>query len=180
MPHQFECHSNSTITSTNWLIGGSKMAKFSGTLGNYKILYKRGGRIGEILEKTEWLITSKQATHVILDGVQNDVRDIRHGILELERDVLPRLKALNTQAKVILAEVLYCPQHLDLDYLNTLHLINRQIRRMNKEASGKMSPQPWRVLNRIKRTPCSRRSDTKEYYLDPFPKKDTASTTRKQ
>ena len=75
------------------------MAKFSGTLGNYKILYKRGGRISEILEKTEWLITSKQATHVILDGVQNDVRDIRHGILELERDVLPRLKALNTQAK---------------------------------------------------------------------------------
>ena len=137
MPHQFECHSNSTITSTNWLIGGSKMAKFSGTLGNYKILYKRGGRISEILEKTEWLITSKQATHVILDGVQNDVRDIRHGILELERDVLPRLKALNTQAKVIIADVLYCPQHLDLDYLNTLHLINRQIRRMNKEASGR-------------------------------------------
>ena len=160
MPHQFECHSNSTITSTHWLIGGSKMAKFSGNLGNYKILYKRGGRIGEILEKTEWLITSKQATHVILDGVQNDVRDIRHGILKLEREVLPRLKTLNTQAKVILAEVLYCPQHLDLDYLNTLHLINRQIRRMNKEASGKKSPQPWKVLNRIKRTPCRRRSDT--------------------
>ena len=136
------------------------MAKFSGTLGNYKILYKRGGRIGEILEKTEWLITSKQATHVIVDGIQNDVRDIRHGILDLERDVLPRLKALNTQAKVIITEVLYCPQHLDLDYLNTLHLINRQIRRMNKEASGKKSPQPWKVLNRIKRTPCRRRSDT--------------------
>ena len=111
VPHQFECHSNSTITSTNWTIVGSNMATFS-------------------------------------------------GILELKRDVLPRLKALNTQTKVTIAKVLYCPQHLDLGYLNTLHLINRQIRRMNKEASGTKSPQPWRVLNRIKRTPCRRRSDT--------------------
>ena len=131
VPHQFECHSNSTITSTNWTIVGSNMAKFS-------------------------------------------------GILELKRDVLPRLKALNTQTKVTIAKVLYCPQHLDLDYLNTLHLINRQIRRMNKEASGKMSPQPWRVLNRIKRTPCSRRSDTVRVLPGSFSKKNTASTTRKQ
>ena len=73
MPYQFEYHSNSTITSTHWLIGGSKMARFSGTLGNYKILYKRGGQIEEIIEKTDWLITSKQATHVIVDGIQNSV-----------------------------------------------------------------------------------------------------------
>ena len=52
------------------------MAKFSGTLGHYKILYKRGGQMDEIMEKTEWLITSKQATHVIVDGVQNSVREI--------------------------------------------------------------------------------------------------------
>ena len=151
MPYQFECHSNSTITSTHWLIGGSKMAKFSGTLGHYQIMYKRGGQIEEIMEKTEWLITSKQATHVIVDGVQNSVREIREDNLKLERDVLPRLKALNKQAKVILAEVLYCPQHLHLGCLNTLHMINRQIRRMNKEASGMKSPQPWRVLNMITR-----------------------------
>ena len=86
------------------------------------------------MEKTEWLITSKQATPVIVHGIQNDVTDIRHGILKLERDVLPKLKALNTQAKVILAEVLYCPQHLE--YLSTLHMITRQIRRMNKEVTG--------------------------------------------
>ena len=149
MPHQFEWHSNSTTTSTHWLIGGSKMAKFSGTLGHYQIMYKRGGQIEEIMEKTEWLITSKKATHVIVDGVQNSVREIWNDYLKLERDVLPRLKVLNKQAKVILAEVLYCPQHLE--YINTLHLINRQIRRMNKEASGMKSPQPWRVLNTVTR-----------------------------
>ena len=135
------------------------MARFSGTLGHFKILYKRGGQIEEIMEKTEWLITSKQATHVIVDGIQNSVRDIWKGNLKLERDVLPKLKALNTQAKVILSEVLYCPQHLHLGCLNTLHMINRQIRRMNKEASGMKSPQPWRVLHTITRHKGRKRSD---------------------
>ena len=162
MPHRFECHSNSTTTSTHWLIGGSKMARFSGTLGNYKILYKRGGQIEEIMEKTEWLITSKQATHVIVDGVQNSVRDIQKGNLKLERDVLPKLKALNKQAKVILAEILYCPQHLE--YLSTPHMINRQIRRMNKEVSGMDSPQPWRALSAIGRDKKRRRVDTVEIF----------------
>ena len=158
MPHHFEWHSNSTTTSTHWLVGGSKMAKFSGTLGHYQIMYKRGGQIDEIMEQTEWLIMSKKATHVIVDGVQNSVREIRNDYLKLDRDVLPRLKVLNKQAKVILAEVLYCPQHLE--YLNTLHMINRQIRRMNKEASGMKSPQPWRVLNTITRHPDRKRVDT--------------------
>ena len=60
-------------------------------------------------KKTEWLITSKKATHVIVDGIQNSVREIRNGSLKLEKDVLSRLKVLNKQAKVVLAEVLYCP-----------------------------------------------------------------------
>ena len=100
----------------------------------------------------------KKATHVIVDGIQNSVRDIRNGSLKLEKDVLSRLKVLNKQAKVVLAEVLYCPEHLE--YLDTLHMINRQIRRMNKEASGMKSPQPWRVLNTITRHPERKRADT--------------------
>ena len=158
MPHQFEWHSNSTTTSTHWLIGGSKMAKFSGTLGHYQIMYKRGAQIDEIMEKTEWLISSKKATHIIVDGVQNSVREIRNDYLKLERDVLPRLKVLNKQAKVVLAEVLYCPEHLE--YLDTLHMINRQVRRMNKEASGMESPQPWRALNTIHRNKNRKQADT--------------------
>ena len=134
------------------------MAKFSGTLGHYQIMYKRGGKIEEIMEKTEWLITSKKATHVIVDGIQNSVREIRNGSLKLEKDVISRLKVLNKQAKVVLAEVLYCPEHLE--YLNTLHMINRQVRRMNKEASGMESPQPWRVLNTITRSKNRRKADT--------------------
>ena len=68
------------------------------------------------------------------------------------------MKVLNKKAKVVLAEVLYCPEHLE--YLDTLHLINRQVRRINKEASGMESPQPWRVLNTITRHPDRKRSDT--------------------
>ena len=49
----------------------------------------------------------------------------------------------------MLSEVLYCPEHLQ--YEDTLHLINRQVRRMNREASGLTSPQPWRALNLIKK-----------------------------
>ena len=114
------------------------MAKFSGALGHYQIRYKRGGKIEEIMAETERIVTSKKATHVIVDGIQNSVREIRNGSLKLEKDVLSRLKVLNKQAKVVLAEVLYCPEHLE--YLDTLHMINRQVRRMNKEASGMDSP----------------------------------------
>ena len=103
----------------------------------------------EIVAEAEWVITSKKATHVIIDGIQNSVREIRQGTLNLEKEVLPRLKALNKRALVVLSEVLYCPEHLQ--YEDTLHLINRQVRRMNREASGLTSPQPWRALNLIRK-----------------------------
>ena len=140
---------SNAATSTKWIVGNSQMAKFSGALGHYQIRYKRGGKIEEIMAETERLVTSKKATHVIVDGIQNSVRDIRNGSLKLETDLLSRLKVLNKQAKVVLSEVLYCPEHLE--YLDTLHMINRQVRRMNREASGMNSPRPWRVLNTIYR-----------------------------
>ena len=158
MPHHFEWLCNNAATSTKWLVGNSQMAKFSGTLGHYQIMYKRGGKIEEIMAETEWIITSKKATHVIVDGIQNSVREIWNGSLNLEKDVLSRLKVLNKQAKVVLAEVLYCPEHLE--YLDTLHMINRQVRRMNKEASGMESPQPWRALNTIHRNKNRKKADT--------------------
>ena len=157
MPHHFEWLCNNAATSTKWLIGNSQMAKFSGALGHYHIMYKRGGKIEEIMAETEWIITSKKATHVIVDGIQNSVREIRNGSLKLEKDVLSRLKVLNKQAKVVLAEVLYCPEHLE--YLSTLQMINRQVRRMNKEASGMDSPQPWKALSTINRHSRRRRAN---------------------
>ena len=62
---------------------------------------------------------------------------------------MERLKSLNRRALVVLAEVLYSPQHHH--YNNKLHRVNRQVRRINREASGLASPQPWRVLGEIKR-----------------------------
>ena len=50
---------------------------------------------------------------------------LREGTLNLETEVLPRLKALNKRALVVLSEVLYCPEHLQ--YEDTLHMINRQV-----------------------------------------------------
>jgi len=44
-------------SSTNWLVGNSQMAKFSGSQGDYQIMYKRGGRIVEIVAEAEWIIT---------------------------------------------------------------------------------------------------------------------------
>ena len=90
------------------------------------------------MAKTERLETSNLATHVIMDGFQNSVRDIRSGIVNLEVDILPRLKFVKKKAKVVLSEVLYCPEHQE--YVNTLHMINRQIRRMNRAASGMETP----------------------------------------
>ena len=111
----------------------------------------------EIVAEAEWIITSKKATHVIIDGIQNSVREIRQGTLNLETEILPRLKALNKRALVVIAEVLYCPEHQE--YLDTLHLINRQVRRMNREASGLESPQPWRALNSIHRNRNRKKAD---------------------
>ena len=158
MVHKFEWLCNNAASSTKWLVGNSQMAKFSGTLGHYQIMYKRGGKIEEIVAEAEWIITSKKATHVIIDGIQNSVSEIRQGSLKLEKDVLSRLKVLNKKAKVVLAEVLYCPEHLE--YLDTLHMINRQVRRINKEASGMESPQPWRALSSIHRNKNRKKSDT--------------------
>ena len=92
-------------SSTKWLVRNSQMAKFSGALGHFQIRYKRGGKIEEIMAETERLVTSKKATHVIVDGIQNSVRDIRNGSLKLETDLRSRLKVLNKQAKVVLSEV---------------------------------------------------------------------------
>ena len=158
MVHKFEWLCNNAASSTKWLVGNSQMAKFSGGQGDYQIMYKRGGKIEEIVAEAEWIITSKKATHVIIDGIQNSVREIRQGTLNLEKDVLPRLKALNKRAQVVIAEVLYCPEHLE--YLDTLHLINRQVRRINKEASGLESPQPWRALSSIHRNKNRKKADT--------------------
>ena len=158
MVHKFEWLCNNAASSTKWLVGNSQMAKFSGALGHYQIMYKRGGKIEEIVAEAEWIIMSKKATHVIIDGIQNSVREIRQGSLKLEKDVLSRLKVLNKKAKVVLAEVLYCPEHLE--YLDTLHMINRQVRRINKEASGMESPQPWRALSSIHRNKNRKKADT--------------------
>ena len=146
MPHKFEWMGRAN--SSKWMIGNSQMARFQ-CQGDYQLMYKRGGKLPEIVAEAEWIIISKKATHVIIDGIQNSVHDIRQGTLNLETEVLPRLKALNKRALVVLSEVLYCPEHLQ--YEDTLHLINRQVRRMNREASGLTSPQPWRALNTIKK-----------------------------
>ena len=85
------------------------MAKFHAKCGNYQIAYKRGGKLMEIIEEAEWIISNKKATHVILDGIQNSVPEIIRGNLKLEDQVLEKLRVLNKSAVVVLAEVLYCP-----------------------------------------------------------------------
>ena len=144
------------------------MAMFSGALGHFQIRYKRGGKIEEIMAETERLMTSNLATHVIVDGFQNSVRDIRSGILNLEVDILPRLKFLNRKAMVVLSEVLYCPEHQE--YVNTLHMINRQIRRMNRVASGMETPRLWKALGAIYRNPNRKQADTVIQFPDAFAK----------
>ena len=49
------------------------MAGFSASQ-DYNIAYKRGGRILELVAEAEWLV-SVRATHVIIDGIQNSVRE---------------------------------------------------------------------------------------------------------
>ena len=160
MLHHFEWICDHAANLTMWLIGNSQMAKFSGALGHYQIMYKRGGKIDELMAEAEWIILTKKATHVIVDGIQNSVMDIQNGSLKLEKEVFSRLKVLNKQAKVVLAEVLYCPEHLEKNTLSTLQMINRQVRRMNKEASGMDSPQPWRALSTILRDKKRKQADT--------------------
>ena len=166
MPHVFEWLCNNAASSTKWLVGNSQMANFSGALGHYQTMYKRGGKIEEIVAEAEWIITAKKATHVIVDGIQNSVREIRDGSLNLEKDVQSRLKVLNKRAKVVLAEVLYCPEHME--FLDTLHMINRQIRRINREASGMESPQPWRALSSIHHNKNRKKADTVTIYPGSF------------
>ena len=120
----------------------------------------------EIMAEAEWLITTKKATHVLINGIQNSVPDIVRGTLNLEAEVHQRLKALNKRALVVLSEVLYCPEHQQ--YTDTLLLINRQIRKMNREASGLVSPQPWRALNSIKRDRSRRKKDQVTIFPNSF------------
>ena len=162
MPHHFEWICNNAAKSTNWLVGNSQMAHFSGAFGYYQIMYKRGGKIDQLMTEAEWIVRTKKATHVIVDGIQNSVKDIRDGTFNLEKEVSSRLKILNKQAKVVLAEVLYCPEHLE--YYPTLQMINRQVKRMNKEASGMESPQPWKVLSAIYRDSKRKRADSVEIF----------------
>jgi len=84
----------------------------------------------EIIEEAKWLISNKKATHVVIDGIQNSVPEIMRGNLKLEEQVLRRLKALNKSAVVVLAEVLYCPEHHKFN--DALNLVNRQVRRLNR------------------------------------------------
>ena len=131
------------------------MANFKGSR-DYNITYKRGGRILDLIAEAEWLV-KVSATHVLIDGVQNSVREIVTGKVSLEGEVLERLKEMNKKAVVVLAEVLYCPEHAG--YEARLHQMNRQIGRMNKAASGLESPKPWTVLARKKRNMNRKKKD---------------------
>ena len=120
----------------------------------------------ELVAEAEWLITMKKATHMLIDGIQNSVPDNVRGTLNLETEVQQRLKALNKRALVVLTEVLYCREHQQ--YNNTLHLINRQVRRMIREASGLASPQPWRALSSIHRDRSRKKKDQVTIFPDSF------------
>ena len=120
----------------------------------------------ELIAEAEWLVTTKKATHVLIDGIQNSIPDIVRGYLDLETDVLQRLKVLNRRALVVLAEVLYCPEHHQ--FTDTLHLVNRQVRRINREASGLAGPQPWRALCSIQRDRSRKQKDKIIVFPDSF------------
>merc|ERR1711873_264462 len=135
-------------------------------MGGYQIAVKRGGRIMEIIAEAERLVSKKRGTHILIDGIQNSVPDIVREHLSLETDVLERLKVMNKRAVVVLAEVLYCPKHHQFN--DTLHLVNRQVRRINREASGQASPQPWKVLVSIKRDKSRKQKDKVIVFLDSY------------
>ena len=143
-------------TSSNWMVGNSQMAKFTGA-EDYQIAYKRGGRLMELITEAEWLIDTREATHIVIDGIQNSIPEIVRGHLDMEMDVLTSLKSLNMRAVVVLAEVLYCPEHHH--YNVKLQSINRQVRRINRAASGLASPKPWRALGEVQRAKNRRHKD---------------------
>ena len=120
----------------------------------------------EIIAEAERLVSRKKTTHVLINGIQNSIPDIVQGYLDLETDVLERLRVLNRTALVVLAEVLYSPQHHQFN--DTLHLVNRQVRRINREASGLASPQPWRVLASIKRDKSRKQKDKVIVFPDSY------------
>ena len=140
------------------------MANFRGSR-DYNITYKRGGKILELVSEAEWLV-SVRATHVVIDGIQNSVREIISGQVSLEGEVLARLKEMNKKAVVVLAEALYCPEHTRHEA--RLHQMNRQISRMNKEASGLESPKPWTVLAKKKRNLNRKKKDVLSIHPDSF------------
>ena len=41
----------------------------------------------EIMAEAEWLINTKKATHILVDGIQNSVPNIVRGTLNLEAEV---------------------------------------------------------------------------------------------
>ena len=84
----------------------------------------------------------------------------------MEMDVLATLKSLNTRAVVVLAEVLFCPEHRR--YNVKLLSINRQVRRMNRAASGLASPKPWRALGEVRRANNRRQKDTVLVFPDSY------------
>ena len=147
------------------MVGNSQMAKFNGS-EDYQIVYKRGGKIEELISQAEWLITTKDATHMVINGIQNSIPAIIRGHMNLEADILRRLKSLNTRASVVLAEVLYCPQH---QLINAkIQRINRQVRRINREASGLASPKPWRVLGEVRRAQNRQQKDKISIFPESF------------
>merc|ERR1712163_102339 len=96
-----------------------------------------GAKLMEIIEEAEWIIRNKRVTHVIVNGIQNSVPEIIRGNLRLEDQVLEKLRMLNRSAVVVLAEALYCPEHQK--FTDALNLVNRQVKRLNKAASGQLS-----------------------------------------
>ena len=84
----------------------------------------------------------------------------------MEMDVLTSLKSLNMRAVVVLAEVLYCPEHRH--YNAKLHSINRQVRRINRAASGLASPKPWRALGEVQRAKNRRQKDKVLVFPDSY------------
>ena len=139
--------------------------KILGDFRDYSITFKRGGRIMEIMDEAEWLV-KVGATHVLIDGVQNSVREILAGKVNLEGEALEKLKEMNKKATALLTEVLYCPEHAG--YQAGLHRINRQIRKINKIASGLVTPKPWIVLAQKKRNMNRKKKDIMKILPDAF------------
>ena len=120
----------------------------------------------ELITEAERLIEKREATHIVIDGIQNSIPEIVRGRLDMEMDVLRRLKSLNRRAVVVLAEVLYCPEHRHFNA--KLFSINRQVRRINRAASGLASPKPWRVLGEVRRAQNRQQKDRILIFPDSF------------